>query len=168
VERIDVGLAAVDSILERHAGDDEDRSDAARVAEETAGLALAESRANGTDVHFRVEAPSGIELPVPASRFREILSNLVRNAAEACGSTGTVTIRLESSLEGVVAWVEDDGPGLPEVPDEILFRRGFSTKGPGRGRGLALVAGLIDELGGSLTLGRLERGTRARVRLPRS
>jgi signal transduction histidine kinase len=168
LERVDAGLSAIGSILERHAGDDEGRADAAGVAEETAALALAENRANGADVHFRVEAPAGIELPVPASRFREILANLVRNAAESCGGAGTVTIRLESSLEDVIVWVEDDGPGLPEVPDEILFRRGFSTKGPGRGRGLALIAGLVEELGGSLTLGRLERGTRARLRLPRS
>ena len=37
---------------------------------------------------FRVEAPEGIELPVSVARFREILSNLVRNAAQGCGATG--------------------------------------------------------------------------------
>jgi signal transduction histidine kinase len=168
LERLDAGLAALESILQRHAGDGEDRADAACVAEETAGLAAAESRANGADVRFRVEAPAGIELPVPASPFREILANLVRNAAESCVDGGTVTVRIASSLDDVVVWVEDDGRGLPDVPDETLFRRGFSTKGPGRGRGLALIAAMVEELGGSLMLGRLERGTRARVRLPRS
>jgi signal transduction histidine kinase len=114
-----------------------------------------------------VEAPSGIELPVPAAAFREVLSNLVRNAVQACGEHGTVRIRIESRWDDVLVWVEDDGPGLPAVPDEVLFRRGFSTKGSGRGRGLAIAAGIAERAGGSLRLCRLQSGTLARVRIPR-
>lgn len=161
------GLDAVDAALERATGDADDRCDAGEICEETAGLALAEARSRGADLTFRVDAPAGIELPVPAARLRAILANLVRNAAESCGELGRVAIRVESSLDAVVVTVQDDGCGLPRVDDASLFRRGFSTKAEGRGRGLALVDDLVSACGGTLFLGRESRGTIARVRLPR-
>jgi signal transduction histidine kinase len=167
LDRIDEGLEAMDSLLRGRADRDEPRADAGAIAEETASLALAECRADGGSVQFRVEAPSGIELPIPAAPFREVLSNLVRNAAQACGERGDVRVRIESRWDDVLVWVEDDGPGLPAVPDEILFRRGFSTKGAGRGRGLAIAAEIVERAGGSLRFCRLAAGTLARVRIPR-
>ena len=74
---------------------------------------------------------------------------------------------LETGVADVIVTVQDDGPGLPPVPDAELFRRGFSTKGRARGRGLALVDDLLQKAGGTLLFGRLERGTLARVRIPR-
>jgi signal transduction histidine kinase len=167
LDRMDEGLLAMDSLLRGHGERDEQRADAGAIAEETASLTLAESRAEGGSVEIRVEAPSGIELPLPAAAFREVLANLVRNAAQACGERGTVRIRIESRWDDVLVWVEDDGPGLPSVPDEVLFRRGFSTKGSGRGRGLAIAAGIVERAGGSIRLCRLQPGTLARVRIPR-
>ena len=56
---------------------------------------------------------------------------------------------------------------LPRIPDAALFRRGFSTKGPDRGRGLARVEEIVSSARGALVFGRLARGTVVRVRLPR-
>jgi signal transduction histidine kinase len=138
------------------------------VAEEACGLTLAESRALGKDVRFRVEAPGGIELPVSSADFRSIVFNLVRNAAEACERTGNVTVRLESSLQALTLSVQDDGRGLPSVPEPEMRRRGFSTKAKGRGLGLALVSEIVERSGGRLSFERLAPGTLARVELPRS
>lgn len=161
------GLDAVDAALDRATAEADGRCDAGEVAEEAAGLALAEARARGADVEFTVDAPRGIDLPVPSARLRAVLANLVRNAAEACGAEGRVTVRVASDATAVTVAVEDDGRGLPPVPDAVLFRRGFSTKGEGRGRGLALVDEMVSASGGTLALGRKERGTIARVRFPR-
>ncbi len=163
-----VGLDTAEQILAVRSADDEDKADAGCVAEEICGLALAERHAAGHDVRFRVRAPEGLEVPMPTVRFREVLANLVRNAAEACGAEGTVTVTVQSDLEALVAMVEDDGCGLPEAADTDLFRRGFSTKGTGRGRGLAVTTELVESAGGTLTYGRLASGTIARVRIPRS
>jgi signal transduction histidine kinase len=160
------GLAAMESVLA--CNDPElDRVDAATIAEETIGLALAECRAEGRSTRFRVVAASGIELPVSAGDFRRVLGNLVRNAAHACGSEGTVTVFVQSSMHDVVVFVEDDGAGLPAVRDVDLFRRGFSTKGIGRGHGLAAIDEIAGAAGGSLRYCRLDRGTLARVHFPR-
>jgi len=161
------GVDAVEGALERGTADAEAHCDAAEVAEEAAGLALAESRARGADVRFRVEAPEGVELPIPVARLRAVLANVVRNAAEACGARGTVALRLASTITDVTITVEDDGCGLPPVDDADLFRRGFSTKGEGRGRGLPLVDEIVRASGGTLFLGRQPRGTIVRIRFPR-
>ncbi len=161
------GLDAVDSALDRATAEAEGACDAGEVAAEAAGLALAETRARGADVTFTVDAPRGIELPVAGARLRAVLANLVRNAAEACGARGAVAIGVRSGVDAVTVTVEDDGCGLPPVDDAVLFRRGFSTKGEGRGRGLALVDSMVAGAGGTLTFGRKPRGTIARVRFPR-
>jgi signal transduction histidine kinase len=160
------GLAAMESILEGNDVEFE-RVDAATIADETIGLTLAEDRAEGGNTRFRVEAASGIELPVSANDFRKILGNLVRNAAQACRGRGTVTVFVRSSMRDVVLFVEDDGVGLPSVSDDDLFRHGFSTKGPRRGHGLSVTAEIVREAGGTLHYCRLDRGTLARVRFPR-
>lgn len=146
LDRMGDGLLAMESLLRTHSAQEEESADAGAIAEETAGLALAENRANGS-----------------ARRFREVLSNLIRNGAQACEPGGTVRIRIESDLERITVWVEDDGSGLPAVPDDVLFRRGFSTKGSGRGRGLALACELVEEAGGTITFCRLTRGTLVRL-----
>jgi two-component system, CitB family, sensor kinase len=161
------GLDTLEQAVTRRRDSEDLHADAGSIAEETAGLALAESRASGHDVTIRVEAPDGVELPLPAREFRAILSNLVRNAVEACAPDGMVRLRVESDLDEVRLVVRDDGRGLPAVPDATLFRRGFSTKGTGRGRGLALLSDLVERRGGTIFFGRCERGTIARVRLPR-
>lgn len=167
LEKMVRGLDALSGIVAREAERPAEAADAGMIAEEAVGLTLAANRAEGGCVRFRVHAPTGIELPILASHFREIVANLARNATEACGADGTVEVTITSSLDAVILEVRDDGPGLPPVSDDVLFRRGFSTKGTGRGRGLALVDECVRSAGGTLRLGRMERGTLARVHLPR-
>jgi PAS domain S-box-containing protein len=79
-----------------------------------------------------------------ASRLKELLSNLFRNAMEH-GSTSqaasddvTVTVGLLS--DGF--YVADDGPGIPEDEREAAFEVGYSTSAAGTGFGL----GIVDEI----------------------
>jgi signal transduction histidine kinase len=167
LDQMIAGLDAADAVVRRASVPEEERCDAGAIAEETVGLALAEDAAAGGNLRFRVDSPEGIELPIPPSRFRELVASLVRNAVEACEAEGGVTVVIDSEPSAVSLTVEDDGCGLPGIPDAALFRRGFSTKGGERGRGLARVEEIVVEAGGSLAFCRLARGTVARVRLPR-
>jgi signal transduction histidine kinase len=161
------GIDAMQSVLDARLCAPEDAVDAHTLAMETATLARAESDAEGHAIDFVVQCPEGIELPVAPSVFREVLANLVRNAAEATAPQGTVGIRIVSQAEQVTLEVEDDGRGLPGGCVEDLFQRGVSTKGTGRGRGLAIVRELIQEAKGSLRLEPRERGAYARAVFPR-
>ena len=116
----------------------------------------------------RLEA-RGLEVDLPPVRtdaraVRDIVLNLVRNAAEAIGDpgSGTVRVALRARPDGRVELaVEDDGPGMPAEVLARCFERGFSTKATGRGFGLARVAELAEGMGATLdVVSRPGRGTR--------
>ena len=86
--------------------------------------------------------------------IRQIIVNLLRNAAEALGQGGTITVTTQNqiNLQGrqyVEMAVADDGPGLPADLRANLFQPLTSSKGGGHaGLGLAIVRNLVEELGG--------------------
>lgn len=166
VGRVREGLSHVEAILAARLAEPEGASDARAVTLEVADLARAEAHASGREVEFEVEAAEGVDLPIAPTLLREILGNLVQNAAEA-GPIGPISIHVQSLDEEVFVDVVDDGCGLPLFSSDTLLSRGVSTKGPHRGRGLAIVSDLLIACGGSLELTRLPRGTKARVRFPR-
>ena len=99
------------------------------------------------------------------------LVNLLKNALEATrGGDRPPRIALATRLEGesIALEVSDNGRGIPaEVLPKIL-RVGYSTKGPGRGRGLAIVHDSIVSQGGSLRIeSRPGEGSTFLVLLPR-
>lgn len=112
-------------------------------------------------------------LPVPdidRDQFRQVFINLVQNAIEAMpeGHDGLVTVHGEGG--GSSPWrivVEDNGPGIPPEIQEKIFQPLFSTKAKGTGLGLAVVAGIVERHGGSLTVeSKVSEGTRFIVTLP--
>jgi signal transduction histidine kinase len=101
-----------------------------------------------------------------------VLSNLVRNARqaiEATGKPGSITV---SSSEDARHWnihVRDTGPGLPIKAQENLFTpfEGGVRQG-GTGLGLVIAAELVRGHGGKLDLVQTdETGTEFVLRLPK-
>jgi nitrogen fixation/metabolism regulation signal transduction histidine kinase len=87
--------------------------------------------------------------------LKRALHNLVVNAREA----GAKTVRL--SLDGPAILVDDDGPGVPDLP---LFDPYVTTKEHGTGLGLAIVRKIALEHGGDVTVEKSPLGG-ARFRL---
>lgn len=89
-----------------------------------------------------------------ADVIKQILTNLVRNAAEANQEGGTVVIRAErdgaDGARTVRLVVEDNGPGVPEPVLGRLFEPFASTRGGHRGLGLSIVFSLARRLGGDV------------------
>lgn len=78
-----------------------------------------------------------------ATRLRQLLENLVRNAVEHGGEEVTVTVGMLADESGF--YVADDGPGLSEhVEDERLFETGYSTTTGGSGFGLSIVRSVAE------------------------
>jgi nitrogen-specific signal transduction histidine kinase len=91
---------------------------------------------------------------------------LMRNAAEACGGTGTVEVvarRLENS---VCIDVVDSGPGVPVNMRDEIFKPFCSSKDYGTGIGLAFSRKVIEAHGGSIELLTRARGAGFRIKLP--
>ena len=99
----------------------------------------------------------------------EVLTNLLRNAAEACQGKGHVHVTVDRQGDRVAFEVADDGPGVPPALREEIFRPFRSSKEYGTGIGLAFCRKVVESHGGSIFL--VERpgvGACFRVELPPS
>jgi signal transduction histidine kinase len=121
-----------------------------RAAEEV----RAEVRARGGDVVVRGEfgRVDGDEV-----LLRQALSNLCRNAFEACAQARTVPkIVIEGQrdpVHGVIRIsVSDNGPGVPDGVADRVFQPFFTTKAQGTGLGLALVQKIVVTHNGRVTV----------------
>jgi signal transduction histidine kinase/iron only hydrogenase large subunit-like protein len=123
-------------------------------------------------VRFRIDVE---EPALPAwldpDQFRQVLDNLVNNAAEAMDGRGEIVLRArrESVRPGVVIEVEDHGCGIPQENMSRIFSPFFTTKklGKGTGLGLAIVYGIIKMHQGQIEAhSQLGRGTIFRITLP--
>jgi len=100
-------------------------------------------------------------------RLLQVFTNLFENAIRHGGSLRRVTVAPEA--DGVTIEVIDSGPGIAVEDRTRVFSR-FWRSGPGAGSGLGMfiVAGIVDEHGGSLeiTEGPGDHGANIRVWLP--
>jgi signal transduction histidine kinase len=95
-------------------------------------------------------------------RIAQAVSNLVSNAAEHGG--GVVRVRVRRTGERVWIEVADDGPGLP-APVRAMVSAARSRAGR-RGHGLAIAAGIAEQLGGRLAALPATTGARIVLDLP--
>ena len=95
------------------------------------------------------------------------VGNLTQNAFEALqGRPGRVSVLIGEDPEGMQVAVEDDGPGLPPHLSGPVFSLGGSTKGEGRGYGLAGAQARVQALGGWVRYTRRGGRTVFEVSLP--
>jgi signal transduction histidine kinase len=111
-----------------------------------------------------------------AQQLKQVLINLIQNAAESIGRDGTITLRGvkdRDSLGGAsmpVAVIEiaDTGKGIPPEVRKRLFDPFFTTKEGGTGLGLPIAARIVEKHGGELRYEtQLNRGTTFKLLLPR-
>jgi CheY-like chemotaxis protein len=133
------------------------------------------------DVNLPHDLPPVVADP---AQLQQVCMNLINNAAEAMGDTaGTIEVRAtvevrdtESSGVGdarlepgryLRLTVRDTGPGMDPEAQARVFEPFYSTKGPGRGLGLAAVLGIVRAHGGAIEVqSAAGEGTRVAVLLP--
>ena len=107
-----------------------------------------------------------------ASRLDRIFGNLLENAMRYSPKTSTVTIGLEDQGDSALAFVDDEGPGLPpgQRADQLfaLFSKGTTHAGKA-GLGLYFCKITVERWGGAIGAQTLQpRGSRFWFRLPRA
>jgi signal transduction histidine kinase len=110
-----------------------------------------------------------IRLTGDADQLRQVLVNLLLNAAQAMQGRGRLKVVLEQKGPVVELTIDDNGPGIPREDVERIFQPFVTTKAPGEGTGmgLALCRKLVEAHGGTIhaeasSLG----GASLRIRLP--
>ena len=84
--------------------------------------------------------------------IERVLYNLVLNAAQASPPQGSVTVVTRQVGDTVEVGVVDRGSGIAAKDRESIFNPFFTTKSSGVGLGLAIVAKIVDEHGGQITV----------------
>ena len=91
--------------------------------------------------------------------IRQVLSTILVNAMEACGTKCRIVLRTSlsrdwrnnSDVKGVRISLADNGVGISEVNLARIFEPFFTTKGEkGTGLGLWVARGIMDRIGGSI------------------
>jgi two-component system NtrC family sensor kinase len=116
---------------------------------------------------IRVPAPGPLLVAGDAGKFRQIICNLILNAAEATPPGGA--IELASRVEGgqAVVTVTDTGAGISADALARVFDPFFTTKRSGTGLGLAIAQAIADAHGGRLEIAETSSaGTCVALRLP--
>ncbi|MCK8517202.1 HDOD domain-containing protein [Methylonatrum kenyense] len=123
-----------------------------------------------------IQLDSRIDADLPRLRrqadpLQQVLTNLLKNAAEALDGGGRIELIAETMApdEGTGQWriiVSDDGPGLPRDVRDARFSPVRSGKKDGNGLGLSIAKRLVDEMQGTMTVQSSGNGTRFELLLP--
>ncbi|MCX6224895.1 MAG: ATP-binding protein, partial [Bacteroidia bacterium] len=90
------------------------------------------------DTDFQPDLPPML---ADQSQMEQVFINILKNAIEAIGSDGCISVSTHS--DPLRIFISDDGPGLSEQARDRLFTPFFSTKTDGQGVGLTLVREIL-------------------------
>ena len=86
--------------------------------------------------------------------LKHAVTNVLRNAVEAVGESGTVTVGTRTAATALrnfgVIDITDTGPGIKKDHLERIFQPFFTTKSKGTGLGLPIASRILEAHGGEL------------------
>jgi signal transduction histidine kinase len=103
------------------------------------------------------------------AQLKDVLLELVGNAAQAAGKAVTVRLAAQPRLHGLLLSVSDNGPGMDQATLASAFMPFFSARPAGRGRGLGLSRArrYVEANGGRIYLqSQPQKGTTVFLELP--
>ena len=98
------------------------------------------------------------EVDLDPAQMEQVFINILKNAVEAVGEEGTITLRLGNRDGRAFAVIRDSGCGIPPEVREHLFTPFYSSKTDGRGIGLTVVREVLVRHGFDFSLESRETG----------
>lgn len=115
-------------------------------------LRLMEDRLSDSGIAVDKELDPRLErIGFDPAQIKQVLINLIKNAVEAMGDGGTLTVVTEAAPGGAKLTVRDSGPGVSEEIRSKIFEPFCTTKEAGTGLGLSVCARILEDHGGDLT-----------------
>jgi len=109
-------------------------------------------------IELQCEFLADPQVHADAPQLKQVVINLIKNAAESIGQRGTITLRTRTqpgrlgarAMHVAVLEVEDTGQGIRPEVQKRLFDPFFTTKETGTGLGLSIAARILEKHGGAL------------------
>jgi len=98
--------------------------------------------------------------------IRQLILNLVRNAVEAMGQAGVVTIKTYRYIDNIILEISDNGKGIPQELVNQLGTPFLTTKQNGTGLGLAVVYRIAQHHRAKIDIDTSEYGTTFYIAFP--
>ena len=95
---------------------------------------------------FEIDLPKeSLIVPLIPSLFRWVLENLTKNAIDAMGDHGKVTVNLIEEGDEIFIDLSDTGKGIAKSKIKQVFNPGYTSKKRGWGLGLSLAKRIIED-----------------------
>ena len=110
-----------------------------------------------------------IQVSIDRTQMVRIITNLIKNAIEACYEIEKPLIEAEilKNKNSVVVLVKDNGAGMTKELKAKIFEPKFTTKTGGMGLGLGMVKNIVNSYKGTITLkSELGVGTTFKIKFP--
>lgn len=108
-------------------------------------LVLSKGFFEDKDIEVKVEIDKNLpEILFDEDRIKEVLVNLLSNAAHAIEKKGIIKIRGYKKDNFIMVEVEDNGIGIKKEDLDKIFEPFFTTKPKGTGIGLAIVKKILE------------------------
>jgi signal transduction histidine kinase len=130
-----------------------------------------------SNVRIALDDLPAARVRIDSQQIKQVLINLIQNAADSIGHDGTITLRVrldtkrlaDRPAEVVILEVGDTGKGIPAEVERRLFDPFFTTKESGTGLGLSIAARIVEKHGGALQYQtQVNHGTIFGIVLPRA
>jgi signal transduction histidine kinase len=108
-------------------------------------------------------------LTMYGSEVNQVWTNLLDNAIDAVGDSGTITVRTRLDGDCILVDIVDTGSGIPAQARTHVFEPFYTTKDVGQGTGLGLDTVrriVVERHGGSVTFDTGDSGTTFHIWLP--
>jgi len=129
-----------------------------------------------TGIRLAFENSVSANVRIDPQQIKQVLINLIQNAADSIGQNGIVTLRTrlgskrlgDRPTDVAILEVADTGQGIPPDVEKRLFDPFFTTKESGTGLGLSIAARIVEKHGGALQYQtQVNHGTVFGIVLPR-
>ena len=138
------------------------------VVSEVVGLFASDPRYQ-SDIEVKTDLAPGLHVTIDPEHLRQVLWNLLYNAAEALEDHGEIEVKVYPGRKNhACISITDNGPGMDEQTLSTVFDPFFSTKSGGTGLGLSIVQQVVGAHGGLVDIDSTPGGgTTVTIRLRR-
>ncbi len=94
---------------------------------------------------FNTNGLHELKVPLNIPLFAWVIENLCRNAIDAMGGAGSITVDMVDQGSEVTIDIADTGKGIPKSKFETVFQPGYTSKKRGWGLGLSLTKRIVEQ-----------------------